>query len=185
MNRLYILITIIGLLSLSCTQNLPGPEGIQGAQGQDGLNGTNGTESFVFEYEFSFTAPEYSQLVSLPSDFNMLDSDIMLVFFLWDVTDDGLEVWRSLPQTLYFENGILNYNYDFTKYDANIFLDGTVNLNSLGAGHTDNWIARIVVVPGQFANGRTSVDYTDYNQVKEMFDLSPSSLATENYPVRP
>ncbi|MEP5610645.1 MAG: hypothetical protein ABJP45_00275 [Cyclobacteriaceae bacterium] len=179
MKKLYIpLILSIGLALLSCEEGPPGPPGF------DGIDGLNGQESFVFEYEFSFTAPEYSVLLNLPEDFVMLDSDVMLVYFLWDVQDD-VEVWRALSQQLYFTDGILSYNFDHTKFDTNVFLDGTVDLDGLGANHTDNWIARVVVVPGQFSNGRTSLNLSDYNQVKEYFDLGPSQLATEKYLSRP
>ncbi|MEO9872074.1 hypothetical protein [Ekhidna sp.] len=178
MKRLYILLLIIGIVSVSCNQGPPGPEGIPG---RDGIDGVNGDEGFTFEYELSFTAPDYSVTLNIPRDFTVLDSDVMLVYFLWGVTDDGAEVWRALPQTLYFTDGVLAYNYDFTKFDANVFLDGTVDLDGLGADLTDNWIARVVVVPAQFS-GR--IDYSDYNAVKDYFDLSPSKLATKNYKKR-
>lgn len=165
------------MLSFSCEEGAPGPPGL------NGLDGVNGEESYVFDYELNFTAPDYRVLLNLPNDFVMLDSDMMLVYFLWRV-DDGVEIWRLLPQSLYFLDGILQYNYDFTKYDANIFLDGTVNFNGLSTTYTHNWIARIVVVPGQFTNGRSSIDYSDYNQVKELFNLSPLRISTENYTSR-
>lgn len=175
-----ILVTMVFGLS-SCFYD-EGPIGPRGYDGLDGIDGVDGEESFVFEYELSFTAPEYNALLNLPSDFQMLDSDVALVYFLWEVTDDGLEVWRQLPQTLYFTDGVLAYNYDFTKFDVSVFLDGTVNLNGLGADLTDNWIARVVVVPGQFA-GR--IDYSDYNAVRDFYELSPSKLAHSKYPKRP
>lgn len=181
MKNLYLLLLSVVVL-FSC-ENAPGPQGIPGRDGYNGLDGVNGEESFVFDYELSFTAPAYDVLLELPSDFNMLDSDVMLIYFLWKV-DNGVEIWRSLPQTLFFQEGILQYNFDFTKFDATVFLDGTINLDILGAEYTDNWIARVVVVPGQFG-GRTDIDYSDYNQVKELFDLSPTKLATANYSERP
>jgi len=177
MKKLYILLLLFGMISVSCDDGPPGP------QGRDGLDGLDGQESFVFEYELSFTAPDYGVLLNLPEDFIMLDSDVMLVYFLWEVQDD-VEVWRSLSQQLYFSDGILSYNFDHTKFDANVFLDGTINLDGLGAEYTDNWIARVVVVPAQFG-GRVSIDYSDYNQVKEAFGLSSSILATEGYAKRP
>ncbi|MEO1254127.1 MAG: hypothetical protein AAFY41_04445, partial [Bacteroidota bacterium] len=122
-------------------------EGPSGPPGPAGLEGLPGEESFVFEYEFSFTAPDYSTLLELPSDFNMLESDVMLVYFLWEVTEENIEVWRAIPQTLYLTDGILEYNFDWTRFDASVFLDGTINLDMLGADFTDNWIARVVVVP--------------------------------------
>ncbi len=177
MKKLYVLLFFIGTIVTSCNESHPGPPG------RDGLDGLDGQESFVFEYEFSFIAPDYSVLLNLPDNFVMLDSDVMLVFFLWDV-QDGVEVWRALPQQLFLQEGILMYNFDHTKFDANLFLDGTVNLDLLGADYTDNWIARVVVVPAQFT-GRASVDYSDYNQVKKAFGLSDSLLATAEYRKRP
>jgi hypothetical protein len=181
MKKLYILVLMISMVSMGCQEGPPGPPGYDGF---DGVDGIDGEESYVFEYEFSFTAPDYSILLNLPDGFNMLDSDVMLVFFLWDI-QDGIEIWRALPQTLYFQDGILTYNFDFTKYDASVFMDGTVNFDVLGANYTDNWIARVVVVPGQFGNGRTSIDYSNYNEVKEFFNLGSSKLVSENYISRP
>lgn len=182
MKKLYILILL--LTGLSGCYFDEGPRGPRGYDGRDGIDGVDGEESYVFEYEFSFTAPDYSQLLLLPDDFVMLDSDVMLVYFLWEVTGDGVEIWRSLPQTMYFSDGVLEYNYDFTKYDANVFMDGNVNFDDLGALYTDNWIARVVVVPAQYG-GRGGVDYSDYNEVKVYFDLSDSKLAKPGYSKRP
>ncbi|GAB4231296.1 MAG: hypothetical protein Tsb0034_03560 [Ekhidna sp.] len=178
MKKLLSALLIIPALFFGC-------EGPPGVPGRDGLDGLNGEESFVFEYEFSFTAPDYSVLLNLPEDFTMLDSDVMLVYLLWEVTNDGTEVWRSLAQTLYLNDGVLSYNYDFSLFDASIFLDGTINLNTLGADFTDNWIARVVVVPAQYANGRTSIDFNNYDEVKAFYDLSPSALAKKGYIRRP
>ncbi len=183
MKRLNILLITVAIGLSGCYYDgTRGPRGYDGRDGLDGIDGVDGEESYVFEYEFSFTAPDYSVILNLPNDFNMLDSDVALVYFLWEVTNDGVEVWRALPQTLYFSDGVLKYNYDFTKFDVSVFLDGTVNFDGLGANTTDNWIARVVVVPGQFA-GR--IDYSDYNAVKDFFEFSESKLATKNYQTRP
>lgn len=182
MKKFYAILMFITVSLSSCYQEgIPGPSGLDG---RDGLDGLDGEESYVFEYELTFTAPDYSVLLNLPNDFNMLDSDVMLVYLLWEITENGTEVWRLLPQTLYLADGIVSYNYDFTKFDASVFMDGTVNLDALGADFTDNWIARVVVVPGQF-NGRSVIDYSDYNAVKEHLNLSDSKLATKKYQRRP
>lgn len=186
MKKLTILLYTVVLFTFSCI-GPPGPEGYPGRDGYDGvdgIDGVNGEESFVFEYEFDFTAPEYSVLLNLPNNFTMLDSDVMLVYLLWEVKD-GNEIWRALPQPLYFDDGILQYTYDFTKFDATVFLDGTVNLDGLGAAYTDNWIARIVVVPGQFVEGRVGLDVNNYDELKEYYNLSPSKLANKDYPAKP
>ena len=180
MKKLWLL-ALIGIAIASCEQGPPGPPG---RDGFDGIDGLNGEEAYVFEYQFDFTAPEYSALLELPGDFTMLDSDVMLAYLLWEVTEDGTEIWRALPQSLYFQDGILEYNYDFTKFDANIFLDGTVNLDGLGADLTDNWIARLVVVPGLFS-GRSVIDFTNYDEVREFYQLPASRLADQSYTKRP
>ncbi|RJE74962.1 MULTISPECIES: hypothetical protein [Reichenbachiella] len=173
---------LLSILSFSLLWACEGPAGIPG---QDGANGENGEEGYAFEYTLTFSAPDYGAVLELPSDFTMLDSDVMMVYLLWEITDDGTEIWRALPQSLYFTDGILSYNFDFTKYDARVFLDGTVDLDGLGADLTDNWIARIVVLPAQFVNARTKLDYTDYNQVKAYLNLPDTDHTTGSYPTRP
>ena len=161
---------------LLITQSCIGPEGPigpPGPRGADGFDGLNGEEAYVFEFVFDFEAPEYRVLLEYP-DFEALDSDVVLVYLLWDVTEDGTEVWRMLPQSQITEFGFLQYNFDFTKFDAAVFLDSDFNLDNLGSPYLDNWLARVVVVPGQFAGGR--VNYSDYNAVKEMFNLPDKEL---------
>lgn len=182
LSKLFLLVVFIGLTSCVGDEGVPGPPG---PPGRNGLDGLDGEEAFVFEYSLNFTAPDYSVLLDLPAEFTMLDSDVMLVYLLWEITEDGVEIWRQLPQTLFFADGLLHYNYDFTKFDASLFLDGTVNLDLLGADYTDNWIARVVVVPGQFTNGRLGIDFSDYNEVKAYFKLSSSKLAPPDYTKRP
>lgn len=182
MKRLFTML-LSGLVFFACQTE--GPQGLDGFDGADGVDGVNGEEAYVFEYELNFTSPEYSALLELPTNFTMLDSDVMLVYLLWETTDNGTEVWRPVPQTLFFSDGILNYNFDFTKYDATVFLDGTVNLDILDVNLTDNWIAKIVVVPGQFTNGRSIVDLSDYDEVKEYYNLPLTELSTEHYVSRP
>lgn len=171
----------------SCTFNgqdgAPGPQGPQGPPGQDGQDGADGQEAFVFEYsELTFSASnEYSLLLEFPDDFQMLESDVALVYFLYDYfEDEDLDLWRALPQTEFTDFGTLIYNFDFTLFDVNLFMDANFDLNLLGARYTDNWIARVVVVPGQFTNGRTAdpIDYKDYKEVMDHYNLTEEDIVT-------
>lgn len=179
------LITLIMALSLvigtSCTEEyyvvedpVAGPVGPQGPAGVDAEN------AFVFEYtNIDFTAPDYEVFVSLPDDFEPYASDVALVYFLWDTyqTNDGevVEVWRELEQTILTDDGVLQYNFDFSMYDLRLFMDATFPLDLLGAIDTDDWIARVVIVPGDFWNsGR--VDLSTYDQVKEAFHIDDSKI---------
>jgi hypothetical protein len=176
------LITILGLgliLSLnSCFIGDEGPRGPQGIQGQTGDQGEPGAEGFVFEYEnVSFTGPEYEIVLDFNGDFNFegLDSDVALVYFLWDtevINGETLEIWRALPQSIITPSGLLQYNYDFTKYDVSLFLDAEFPLDDLTAADTDDWIVRIVVVPGKFWNSGGRKAMPSYEEVKAEFNLT-------------
>ncbi len=186
MKNLFNFIFAISIVLLgSCTFNgqdgAPGPRGPQGPAGQDGQDGMDGQEAFVFEYvDLTFSASnDYSLLLEFPDNFQMLESDVVLVYFLYsDPAADETDLWRLLPQTEFTDHGTLIYNYDFTMFDVVLFLDSDFDLNLLGANFTDNWIARVVVVPGQFQNGRTesSVDFKDYNAVMEHYNLSDQNI---------
>jgi hypothetical protein len=188
MKKLFNFTFAISLLFLaSCTFNgqdgAPGPQGPRGPQGPAGQDGKDGEEAYVFEYvDLTFSASnEYSLLLEFPNDFQMLESDKVLVYFLYDyIEEDDLDIWRALPQTEFTNFGTLVYNYDFTIFDVNLFLDSNFDLNLLGASYTDNWIARVVVVPGQFTNGREAdpVDYKDYNAVMKYYNLSDQDIVT-------
>lgn len=173
-----ILLSLVGF-SLSCTESVgpQGPQGPQGADGPQGPIGEAGESGFVFEYtDVDFTtANNYEVYLDYPVDFEGVDSDVALVYLLWDVTVDGdgnnLEVWRQVPQTLLTTNGLLQYNFDFTKIDVHVFLSAEFNLDLLQPIDTDDWIVRVVIVPGTFWGGRSSLDHSDYAAVKEAYGL--------------
>ncbi|MFY0688341.1 MAG: collagen-like protein [Cyclobacteriaceae bacterium] len=158
----------------SCVDYVEGPAGPQGPMGAQGPEGAPGESGYVFEYEnITFTSPSYDVVLDFPSHFEGLDSDVALVYFLWEVQSiegQNIEVWRQLPQTVFTDDGILTYNFDHTKYDARVFMDANYPLSWLTAFDTDEWIARVVVVPGSFfSSGR--VDVSDYSAVKEALGL--------------
>ncbi len=168
---IYSAFALILLFAQSCV-GPEGPPGPQGFDGFDGADGADGQEAFVFEYVLDFETPDYSVLLEYPNGFTALDSDVVLVYMLWD-KDGDTEIWRMLPQSMITEFGFLQYNFDFTKFDTRLFLDADFNLDNLGSQFLDNWLARVVVVPGQFT-GR--MDYSDYNAVKEMFNLPDKEI---------
>lgn len=156
-----------------------GPPGPQGHRGPQGPQGVPGEEAVVIEYEnVDFRAPDYSVL--LPFGYQTLPSDAVLVYAWWDEvqTTDGewLDIWRLLPQTTFQEDGLLIYNYEHTAIDVELFLEANFRIaeSSLGPGELDDWIIRVVIVPGQYLdNGRSGfkVDITDYHAVKEHYKL--------------
>lgn len=160
----------------SCISDNVGPAGPAGPMGPQGDQGPKGDSGFVFEYEdIDFTGPEYEVFLPFPNDFESLSSDVALVYLLWDIVDiDGVdtEIWRQLPQTLLIEEGTLQYNFDFSMVDVRLFMGANFNMDVLGAIDTDDWVARVVIVPGDFWNsGRLMPGEIDYNDLKKMLDL--------------
>ena len=150
-----------------------GPPGPQGAQGVDGLPGESG---IVFEFQdVDIAPPNYEVFLNFDDDFEGLDTDHALVYLLWaiikDSNGDPLDVWRQVPQSLLTQNGLLIYNFDFSRVDVRLFLAADFDLGLLGPQDLDDWIVRVVVIPGDFWGGRTSVDVNDYNAVEKAFGL--------------
>src|SRR5690606_28527367 len=104
---------------ISCTEYVEGPQGPQGPPGIDGLNGE---EAYTFDYEVDFRSPDYSVLIDFPGDFQMLPSDVVQVYLLWSIVDDA-EIWRALPQSVIMDQGLFQYNFDFTMDNVSIFLE--------------------------------------------------------------
>jgi hypothetical protein len=174
------LINVMFILAItvlsSCIEDNVGPMGPEGPRGPEGPQGPQGESGFVFEWEnVNFTAPDYDYYLAFPDDFESLSSDGALVYLLWDIVEvDGVdtEVWRQIPQTILTEAGILQYNYDFTMGDVRLFLEADFDMSLLGALDTDNWVVRVVVVPGNFWNSsRIASKDMSYEEATELFGL--------------
>ncbi|MEB2781625.1 hypothetical protein U3A58_14605 [Algoriphagus sp. C2-6-M1] len=165
---------ILALFGLVVFQACEGPEGPQGAPGFDGEDGVN-IVSEVFEVEVDFTAAnDYSEIFSF--DPIIVESDVVLSFVLWEV-DGQTPIWRAMPQTAYFqEGGILVYNYDFTRSDFSLFLDGNLDLSTLSTDWTDNQLFRVVVLPGDFTSTNARIDLTDYDAVTKLLGLNDADF---------
>jgi len=140
-----------------------GPMGPEGIPGEDGSIIT----SKAFEIEVDFTeAKDYAHLE--PYGFDVLTSDVTLVYVLWDV-ENSKDIWRLLPQQVFFEEGLMQYNFDFTDVDVNLFLDATFPLSLVGTQWTADQVFRIVVIPADLA-GRPN--YSDYQATMKRLNLS-------------
>lgn len=129
----------------------------------------------VFEVRTSFTAANnYSRLVTLnPPIYN---SDMVLVYRLFDVLN-GQSLWRQLPQAVYLPQGELDYNFDFTRNDINIFLESDFDLATLGAFWSQNQVFRVVIIPGYFSNkNKKAIDFNDYNAVVKAFNIKDNQI---------
>ena len=179
MKKVFYLFALISLSLASCSgdEGPVGPPGPQGPPGADGLIGT------VFDITTDFNSGnDYSALVTYSdfTDVEVFESDLVLVYLRvgQDGEADGEPVylWRLLPQTYYVDGGTMQYNYDYTYFDVNIFLDADVERSTLGSAFLDNQVFRVAIVPAEFAQ-TTGVDVTDYNAV-----MSAMKVDTQNIP---
>jgi len=166
MKKITLLLAFIGMLSFqSCTVNDSQPI----VQDSD-------TISEVYEYSVSFTAGNnYSELLSFPH--TIYSSDMVLVYRLSGVTQ-GTDIWKLEPETYYFNDGTLDfgYDFDFTRYDVNLFMHGN-NLGTVSSNFRLNQIFRVVIVPGYFGkNASKTVNFEDYNAVVKSFKIDESKL---------
>lgn len=160
------LITIV-LISCEGPQGPPGFDGFDGLDGADGLDGIN-ILGKVVDIEGSFTLNnDYAIFYEFPQSIEVFETDVVLVYILWDQTVDGngdlVDIWRLMPQTRILDQGLLQYNYDFTFFDVNIFLESDFDLGTLQAGDTDNQVFRIAILPAESTTGKLNT--ADINSV--------------------
>lgn len=158
--------TVFGLLFILIFQACEGPPGPPGLPGVDGVDGVN-VVAEVFEVELDFTAQNDFQEV-FQFDPPIITSDVVLVFIEWE-KDGTTPIWRALPQTVFFDEGVLIYNYDFTSKDFRLFLDGPMDYATLGTEWRMDQIFRVIVVPGDFSSSR--IDFTNYEAVTKLLGL--------------
>jgi hypothetical protein len=174
--------TNTGIILVFALAILTSCEGIPGTPGRDGLDGQDGESLLgsVFEIEGDFTSQnDYTLYFEFPNSIEVFESDVVLVYILWEQVEDNngnlLDVWRLLPQTVVLEEGVLQYNYDHTFADVQVFLEGTISFNSLLPAETDDQVFRIVVLPADYAIS-SALDVTDFNAVMKLLDIKPDMV---------
>ncbi len=174
---------LLGILAVVFLGACEGPEGIPGPPGRDGRDGQDGINitGQVIEIEGTF-APEndYSIFFEFPQNVEVLESDVVLVYLLFEQVDDPnggapIDVWRLLPQTRIIEQGLLQYNYDHTFLNVAIFLESDFDLGLLLPGDTDDQVFRIAVVPAEFSTD-SSIDTSNLDEVMNAMEFDPQNI---------
>ena len=100
------------------------------------------------------------------------------MYILWDQIDAAggpIDVWRLLPQTRLLDQGILQYNYDFTFEDVSIFLESDFSLATLLPGDINNQTFRIAILPADGA-GVGKVDLRDMQSVLDYLNVDGQTI---------
>jgi hypothetical protein len=136
-------------------------EGPMGPPGEDGTN-LLGT---IFELEGDFQpSNNYELFFDFPNNFEIYDTDVVLVYILWDVVNlngKNTDVWRLLPQTIVLDEGVIQYNFDYTVNDVRIFLEATIPFSELLPAETQDQVFRIAVLPADFIASKKAAEIMD------------------------
>ena len=166
---------ILLIISVALFSACEGPMGPPGFDGEDGEDGTSllGT---IFQTTVDFT-PENKYHISFeyPDDFEIYTSDVVMVYILWrqDIDNGVLDVWRALPQTVFLQEGVIQYNFDYTVKKVAIFIEETVG--SLIPAETENQTFRIAVIPAAEYEEK-SIELENFNSVLKSLKINAESI---------
>ncbi|MBN1819827.1 MAG: hypothetical protein JXR31_08615 [Prolixibacteraceae bacterium] len=173
MKKLSGILALATILFFTACDEVPGPAGPPGEDGESFLGS-------VFEIEGDFTsANNYELFFDFPSNFEIYETDVVLVYILWEQAtgsnNQSIDVWRALPQTRILNEGILQYNFDYTYEDVRIFLDGDIDFNYLSPADKMDQIFRIVVFPADYAKD-ADLDISNLNSVMNFLNMETSEI---------
>lgn len=164
MKKITLVLAFIGMITLqSCTVNEDNGNGID-----------NDTIGEVFEYtNVNFLPNSYTVVLNYPH--TIFSSDMVLVYRL-SGSFQGEDVWKLLPETYYFNDGTLDFRYDynFTRFDAEVYMEG-YDLAGLSSAVRLNQVLRVVVIPAAFGKNGT-IDYNDYKSVINAYNIDESKI---------
>jgi len=174
-----ILLILVAVIIASCE----GPMGPPGLPGQDGeaLIGS------IFEIEGDFTPQnEYRLIFDFPGDFVIYDTDVVLVYILWEQAEN-LDIWRLLPQTVVLKDDygtdVLQYNFDYTVADVQVFLEGAIDFSTLLPAEWKDQVFRIAVLPADFM-ANNSFDESDFNSILNSKELKLNTIEDVSFTIR-
>ena len=158
MKKITLLLTLIGILTLqSCCKNEEARP-----------------TSEVFQYaNVNFLPNAYSVVLTYPH--NIVDTDMVLVYRL-SGSFNGENIWKLLPETYYFADGTLDlrYDFDFTRFDAEVRLEG-FDLSNVTDAYKLNQTLRVVTIPANFGKN-SNFNYKDYKAVVKAYEIDESKI---------
>jgi len=157
-------------------------DGFDGRDGLDGLDGLDGVNILgqVVDIQGTFDATgDYSIFYEFPQSIEVFETDVVLVYLLWDQTEDSngeaVDIWRLMPQTRILDQGLLQYNYEHTFFDVTLFLEADFDMGTLPAADTDDQVFRIAVIPAEQASG-SRVDRANIDAVMQLLGVSEKDV---------
>jgi len=163
-----------------------GDRGPQGPQGPEGPPGDGGVGATIFEINSEFFYEEETNLWTtdlLPfEDFTSVEvfqTDVVLIYRLDAIgqLDDGSDVdeWSMLPQNFFTNEGTLQYVFNHTFVDAEIFIDGNYDLSSLSDDFTKDQIFRVAIIPADFFES-ANFESSDIESLMKTLDIKETDI---------
>lgn len=110
----------------------------------------------------------------------LVESDVVLVYLQTGVTTAGpntpsAPIWKLLPYSEYPNaTDIVDYAFDFSKYDITISVKSSLNLDTNSTYYTNKRF-RVVIVPASTGKN-ANIDYNDYNSVIKYYNIDESKI---------
>lgn len=178
--------TILGSLLVLFLVSCEGEQGPPGFDGVDGLDGLDGIQGQVVEvenvnFEWFPDSNFFSALINFGdvTDFEVFEADAVLVYrYNGSISlDDGstADEWSQIPQNFFLPEGTIQYVFNHTFVDVELFIDGNFDLSTLSTDFTDNQIFRIVFVPSEFAEA-SKLDPSNIGQVMSALGIEENQV---------
>lgn len=170
----------------------PGPPGPPGFDGVDGLDGLDGIQAQVVEvdninFDWYPEVNNFSALINFgdQTDFEVLESDAVLVYRYVETIglDDGstTDIWSQIPQNYFLPEGTIQYVFEHTRVDVELFIDGNFDLSTLSTDFTDNQSFRFVILPGEYAQAG-KMDLSDMDAVMSTLGIGEGEVRKIDLP---
>lgn len=167
----------MALFIISC-EGPAGPPGYDGIDGQDGIDGSE-FEAIVFEVEINMALNSGTNTYEFGESFSdhsieLFPEDAILVYRL-EAVEDGLDIWRQLPQPFFSNQGLLYYNFDFTQVDYKLYVEPDFDASLVPSDLVTNQIFRVFVVPANLGLA-SKLDKSNINAVMRSMGIEEKDV---------
>ena len=156
------LIALMGIFAISCTSDDNGNyvDSDTLSEVYDLRNVNFDLDGSQYYIKRNFTQPLY-------------DSDVVLIYRQAS-TSNGNPVWELIPRTYYVNEGEVDYTFDFTKNDVQLYVEATFNLAN--SSYIRNQTFRVVVIPANYGKSANAVNFENYNDVITHYNINDKNV---------
>ncbi len=146
-------------------------------------NNNNNTDTVAEVYEIkneNFTLNNRGNLTIYKQFNNALYASDMVLIYRQEGETNGNPIWTLVPKSYYTTFGTVDYTYDFTINDVQIYLDTNITDTETLNSYMNNQTFRVVVIPATLgrsaSNISTNSEYEDYNYVVRRYNINQQNV---------